>query len=328
MNHRRKLLFALGGSALLAPLGSFAQQAKQTVVVGVLRSADQASGQYLIVAFRQGLRELGYIEGRNLALELRFADGKTERLAALAEELVRLKVDVILASDTPATIAAQRATRVIPIVMASTSDPVGSGLVASLAHPGGNTTGFSNMASDVSPKRLEMLIALIPNLSRVAVLLNSKNPATRAELKGLEEANQRVALKLLALGVETPDQIERAFTAMVQQHAQGVVVTTDSFLSQQRSQIATLALKHRIPSLCGSSRHAEAGSLVSYGRDSAELYRRAATYVDKIVKGARPSDLPIEQPTTIELVINMKTAKALGITIPESMRVRADRVIE
>jgi putative ABC transport system substrate-binding protein len=328
VNNRRKLLVALGGSALLAPFGSFAQQARKSVVVGVLRYGDQPSGQLYVTAFKQGLQELGYIEGRNLALELRYAEGKAERLAVLAEELVRLNVDVILTGDTPSTLAAQRATRVIPIVIGSATDPVGSGLVASLAHPGGNTTGFSNMTSDISPKRLEMLIALIPGLSRVAVLLDPKNPATRLELKSLEEANQRVGLRLLALRVETPEQIERAFAAMVKQRAQGVIVTSNSFFTQQRYQIAGLALKHRIPSLCGNSRFADAGLLVSYGEDSTENYRRAATYVDKIVKGTKPADLPVEQPMTIELVINMKTARAIGIKVPKSILLHANRVIE
>jgi putative ABC transport system substrate-binding protein len=328
VTNRRKLLIALGGSALLAPFGSFAQQARKSVVVGVLRYGDQPSGQLYVAVFKQGLQELGYIEGRNLALELRYAEGKAERLAVLAEELVRLKVDVILTGDTPSTLAAQRATRAIPIVIGSATDPVGSGLVASLAHPGGNTTGFSNMTSDISPKRLEMLIALIPGLSRVAVLLDPKNPATRLELKSLEEANQRVGLKLLALKVETPEQIERAFAAMVKQRAQGVIVTSNSFFTQQRYQIAGLALKHRIPSLCGNSRFADAGLLVSYGEDSTENYRRAATYVDKIVKGTKPADLPVEQPMTIELVINMKTARAIGIKVPKSILLHANRVIE
>jgi len=328
VNTRRKLLVALGGSALLAPFGSFAQQAKKPVVVGYLRFADQPSSQPYIAAFRQGLQELGYIEGRNLALELRFAEGKAERLVVLAEELVKLRVDVLLTSDTPSARAAQRATRVIPIVMGTATDPVGAGLVASLAHPGGNVTGLSNMSNDISPKRLDLLIALVPRLSRVAVLVNPANPATRLELKSLEEANKRTGLKLLALEAKTPDQIERAFGVMVKQRAQGVVMPIDSFFSQQRHQTAELALKHRIPCVGGSQASADAGCLLVYGPNIEENYRRAASYVDKIIKGAKPADLPIEQPTKIELVVNMKTARALGITIPQSILVRADRVIE
>jgi putative ABC transport system substrate-binding protein len=265
MNARRKLLIALGGSALVEPFASFAQQARKSVVVGVLRYGDRPSSQVYVDDFKQGLRELGYIEGRNLALELRFAEGKAERLGVLAEELVRLKVDVILTGDTPSARAAQRATRTIPIVIGTATDPVGSGLVASLAHPGGNITGLSNMSSDISPKRLEMLIAVVPKLSRVAVLLNPSNPATRTELKSLEAANQRAKLKLLALEAETPEQIERAFAAMVRQRAQGVVMTNDALFGQQRHQIAELALKHRIPCLGAIQASADAGLLMSYG---------------------------------------------------------------
>jgi putative ABC transport system substrate-binding protein len=242
--------------------------------------------------------------------------------------LVQLRVDVIITGDTPSTLAVQRATKVIPIIIGSATDPVGTGLVASLAHPGGNTTGVSNFSSDTSPKRLEMLIALVPKLSRVAVLLDSSNPATRMELKSLEEANKGIRLKLLAEEAATPEQIDSAFFAMAAQRAEGVVITNNSFFTQQMNQIAGLALKNRIPSLCDLAEGADAGLLVSYGPNPSENFGRAATYVDKIIKGAKPSDLPIEQPTTIELVINMKTAKALGINIPQSILVRADRVIQ
>ncbi len=324
---RRRLVLALGAGTFV-PLSSFAQQVKKSVVVGLLRHGDFLSSQSYIAALKQGLKELGYIEGKNLTLQLRSADGKAERLAVIAAELVRLKVDVIIAGDTPSTLAAQRATGFIPIVIATSTDPVGSGLVASLARPGGNTTGLSNMSSDISPKRLEMLGALVPKLSRVAVLLNSSNPATRLELKSLEEANKSVGLKLLALEAELPEQIERAFIAMVKQRTEGLVITSDAFFNQQRNQIAKLALKYRLPSMVGIRAGADAGLLMSYGQDIAENYRRAATYVDKIIKGAKPADLPIEQPTTIELVINIKTAKALGINIPNWILLQATRVIE
>jgi putative ABC transport system substrate-binding protein len=242
--------------------------------------------------------------------------------------LVRLKVDIILAMDTPSTRAAQRATSVIPIVIGTSTDPVGSGLVASLARPGGNTTGLSNMASDISPKRLEMLVTLVPKISRVAVLLNSSNPATRAELESLSEANKRAGLKLIALSAETPEQIEHAFAAMAKQRTEGLIIPNDGFFNQQREQIARLALKNRIPSVGGVRAGAEAGMLMSYGQNVNENFHRAATYVDKILKGARPADLPVEQPTTIELVINMQTAKYLGIKIPNSILMRADKVFE
>jgi putative ABC transport system substrate-binding protein len=297
-------------------------------VVGFLRNGDLLTIQPRIAALKQGLQEFGYFEGKNLTLQLRFTDGKAARLAALAEELVQLKVDVIITGDTPSTLAVQRATKVIPIIIGSATDPVGTGLVASLAHPGGNTTGVSNFASDTSPKRLEMLIALVPKLSRVAVLLDSSNPATRMELKSLEEANKGIRLKLLAEDAATPEQIGRAFFAMAEQRAEGVVITYNPFFSQQMKQIAELALKNRIPSLCATSAGADAGLLLSYGSNANEDFRRAASYVNKIIKGAKPGDLPIEQPTTIELVINMKTARALGINIPQSILVRADRVIQ
>lgn len=326
---RRKLLIALGAGALAVPLASFAQQLKKSVVVGVLRYGDRLSFEANLAAFKQGLQELGYLEGKNLTLQMRFADGNAERLAALAEELVRLNVDVVAAMDTPSTRAAQRATKIIPIVIGTSTDPVGAGLVASLARPGGNTTGLSNMSSDISPKKLELLITLLPKISRVGVLLNPSNPATRAELKSLEQANKSVGLKLMALEAETPEQIERAFAAMAKQRVEGVLITNDAFLiSQQGSQIAGLALKNRIPALGVNRASVDAGFLMSYGPNSTTIYRRAASYVDKILKGAKPGELPVEQPTIFELIVNMKTAKALGIKVPQTILVRADKVIE
>ena len=327
MINRRKLLVALGAGALAVPFAAFSQQGNKSVVVGVLRSSDQLSSQGRIAAFKQGLQELGYIEGKNLTLHLRFSDGKAERLAALAEELVKLKVDIIMAADTSATRAAQRATKVIPIVIGTSTDPVASGLVASLARPGGNTTGLSNMASDTGPKRLELLVALVPKMSRVAILLNPSNPSTRAELKNLEEANKHFGLKLLVLEVKTPEQIGQAFAAMVKQRTEGVVITSESLFSQQRVQIAELAAKYRLPSIAFRAEYAQAGVLMSYGPNVNESYRRAATYVDKILKGTKPGDLAVEQATRFDLVINVKTAKALGITIPQSLLARADEVI-
>ena len=297
-------------------------------MVGVLRSSDQLSSQARIDAFKQGLQELGYIEGKNLTLHLRFSDGKAERLAALAEELVQLKVDIIMAADTSATRAAQRATKVIPIVIGTSTDPVASGLVASLARPGGNTTGLSNMASDTGPKRLQLLVTLVPKMSRVAILLNPSNPASRAELKNIEEANKHLGLKLLVLEVKTPEEIGQAFATMVKQRAEGLVITSESLFSQQRVQIAELAVKYRLPSIAFRVEFSEAGVLMNYGPSATASYRHAATYVDKILKGAKPGDLPIEQAIKFDLVINRKTAKALGLTIPQSLLMNADRVIE
>jgi putative ABC transport system substrate-binding protein len=328
MNNRRKLVIALGAGALTAPFASFAQQVKKSVVVGVLRSSDQLSSQARIAAFKQGLQELGYIEGKNLTLQLRFADGKTERLAVLAEELVKSKVDIIMAADTSATRAAQRATKDIPIVIGTSTDPVANGLVASLAHPGGNTTGLSSMLTDTGPKRLELLVAVVPKMSRVAILLNSSNPGMRAQRKTLEEATTQIGLILVALEAATSAQIRQAFATMAKQRVEGVIFTSDSLFSQQRVQIAELAAKYRLPSIAARTEFGEAGVLMSYGPDATEGYRRAATYVDKILKGAKPGDLPVEQPTTFELIVNMKTAKALGIKIPNSILVQATKVIE
>jgi putative ABC transport system substrate-binding protein len=330
MNRRDTVLalLSLGAGTFAVPFAVFSQQVKKMVVVGVLRSSDQVSSQARIDAFKQGLQELGYIEGKNLTLHLRFSDGNAERLAALAAELVQLKVDIIMAADTVATRAAQRATKVIPIVIGTSTDPVASGLVASLARPGGNTTGLSNMASDTGPKRLQLLVALVPKMSRVAILLNPSNPASRAELENIEEANKHFGLKLLVLEVKTPGQIGQAFATMVKQRAEGVVITSESLFSQQRVQIAELALKYRLPSIAFRAEFAEAGVLMNYGPNANASYRHAAIYVDKILKGAKPGDLPIEQATKFDLVINRKTAKALGITIPQSLLMNADRVIE
>ena len=233
-----------------------------------------------------------------------------------------------MAMDTLSTRAAQRASTVIPIVIGTATDPVGNGLVASLARPGGNTTGLSNMASDIVPKRLELLVAILPKITRVAVLVNSANPASRPELKAIEEASKRVGLKLITLEVNRPAQIEQAFSAMTQQRVEGLIVSLDPMLSQQRNLIASLALKNRILAIGGTLLYAEAGMLISYGQNVSESYRRAATYVDKILKGAKAGDLPVEQPTTIELVVNNKTAKALGIKFPQSILVQATTVIE
>jgi len=324
----RRDLLSLVVLALTAPISVFAQKEKTSYIVGVLRYSGRDSNVPYIAAFKQGLESFGYIEGNNLTLHIRYADGEAERLGPLAEELVRLKVDIIMAMDTLSTRAAQRASTVIPIVIGTATDPVGNGLVASLARPGGNTTGLSNMASDIVPKRLELLVAILPKITRVAVLVNSANPASRPELKAIEEASKRVGLKLITLEVNRPAQIEQAFSAMTQQRVEGLIVSLDPMLSQQRNLIASLALKNRILAIGGTLLYAEAGMLISYGQNVSESYRRAATYVDKILKGAKAGDLPVEQPTTIELVVNNKTAKALGIKFPQSILVQATTVIE
>ncbi len=278
--------------------------------------------------FLEGMRELGYIEGKNLLIEWRFADGKSERLSGFAKELVNLNLDVIVAAGTAATSAAQKVTTTIPIVMTNASNPVGSGFVKSLAHPGGNITGLSSITGDLSPKHMEMLLSMVPKLSHVAVMVNPGNSSHKVTLKNVQAAAQRTGIKIVPVEAQTPQEIENAFTVMAREHTGAVIAVSDSFFIQQRRQIAELAAKHRLPSISARREYAEAGFLMSYGQNSADNYRRAATYVDKIFKGAKPGDLPVEQPTKFELFINRKTAKALGLTIPQSLLISADKVIE
>ena len=274
------------------------------------------------------MRDLGYVEGKNLAIEWRFAEGEYERLPGMAAELVQLKVDVIMALGPPAIVAAQKATTTIPIVVVTSVDPVGAGFVKSLARPGGNITGLSNLAGDISSKHLEMLLAVMPKVSRVAVLVNPANPAHAAMLKNVQATAQKIGIKVLPVQAQTPHEIEGAFSMMSREAVGAVIVALDPFLIQQERQIAELAVKHRLPSIFANREYAEAGGLLSYGQNQVDIYRRAATYVDKILKGAKPGELPIEQPTKFELVINLKTAKALGIIIPQSLLLRADEVIQ
>ena len=326
---RRRLLIALFGATCAAPLRTLAQQHKLwRVGFLALRHVDFVDTDYYYGPFRQGMRELGYVEGRNLVIEWRSAEGKAERLPDLAAQLVQLKVDVIVTAGTAATSAAQKATSTLPIVMATTVDPVGSGFVKSLVRPGTNLTGLSNLTVDISPKTLEIMLSLVPRLSHVAVLVNPANSAHAAILKSTQAAAQKLNIKVLPAEARTAQEIERAFSAMAREHAGAVIVAIDAFFIQQGRQIADLAAKHRLPSMSGSREYVEAGGLMSYGQNLADNYRRAATYVDKIFKGAKPGDLPVEQPTTFELFISRKAARALGITIPQSILVRADKVIE
>ena len=329
MTTRRKLLVVLG-AALAAPLASFAQQPGKIWRIGFLapRSRPTSAEPDVYSAFPQGMRQLGYIEGKNFVIEWRFADGKFERLPGLAAELVQMKVDVIVAAGTVATQVAQRATTTIPIVIAASLDPVGSGFVKSLTRPGGNITGLSLATSDFSPKHLELLMTVAPKLSRVAVLVNPDNSAHPALLKSVQAAAQKLGVQVLPVSARTPEDIERGFSMMKRERAEAVIVATDAFFFLQRRQIAELALRLRLASMATNRQHAEAGDLMSYGQNVADFYRRAATFVDKILKGAKPGELPIEQPTIFELVINRKTAKALGLTIPQELLLRADRVIE
>ena len=330
MNNRRKLLVALGASVIAAPPSSFAQLQGKIWRVGFLasRSRPESLDSDVYGAFVREMRELGYFEGKNLVIEWRFADAKYERLPALAAELVQLNVNLIVAGGSPAVGAAQKATTTIPIVMGSIVDPVGSGFVASLARPGGNITGLSNLIGDMGPKHLEMLLGVMPKLSRVAVLLNSGNPSHALVLKSVQTAAQGTGVKILPVEARTSQEIETAFSMMAKEKAQAVFIIPDSIFTMHRRQIAEMAARIRLPSISAVGNYAEAGILMSYSPNFADTWRRAASYVDKIFKGAKPADLPVEQPTKFELVINGRTAKALGLTIPQSLLVSADKVIE
>ena len=330
MNKRRKLLIALGAGALAAPFGTVAQQQGKVWRVGVLANLSRPASieSHFYGGFLRGMRELGYVEGNNLVIEWRFSDGKTERLPGLAAELVNLAVDVVLATSSPATGAAQKAIVNIPIVMASVGDPVGSGFVKTLARPGGNITGLSNLNVDISPKLMEMLHSMVPKLARIAVLVNPDNAFHATSLKSIHAEAKRKGIAALSFEARTPQEIEIAFSQMVGQKAGALVVGGDPLYNQQSRQIVQLATKYRLPSTAALWEYAESGGLMSYQANSADQYRRAATYVDRIFKGAKPADLPVEQPTKFELIINRKTAKALGLTIPQSLLIRSDKVIE
>jgi putative ABC transport system substrate-binding protein len=313
------------GLAVAAARELSAQTTAKAPVIGLLDGGERLEWW---AAFRQQLRELGYVEGRNVAFEARYARGKFETLPALAEDLVRLKVALIVTSGRVATQAAMRATSVIPIVTATGDDPVEAGLVTSLGRPGGNVTGVTSLGAGLVGKRFELLLEILPKLSRLAVLWDGKNPTAAAALRELEAAAGRAKVALQRADVKSGDELAHAFSAMTREHAGAVFVIADPMLYAERRRIGDLALKHRLPSMHGVPDYVEAGGLVSYGPSYANLFRRAAAYVDKILKGARPGDLPIEQPTEIALILNLKTARALGVTIPPSILLRAERVIE
>lgn len=327
MNRRGAIaaLVALGTVAASRP--SSAQQGGKVWRVGYLSPSASVNSQYTD-AFLKGMRELGYVEGKNLVIEWRSADGELERLPGLATELVHLKVDVIVAVASPAIGAAQKATTTIPIVMAITGDPVGSGFVKSLARPGGNITGLSNMGGDTGPKLFDLLLSVMPRLSRVGVLVTPTSTTYRVISESVQAAAQKARVKTLVAEASSSQEIDDAFSMMARERVDAVIVGNSSFFSQQRRQIAELALKYGIPSMFSIRANVEAGGLISYGQNIADDFRRSATYVDKILKGAKPADLPVEQPMSFELVVNLKTAKALGLTIPQEILLRADEVIQ
>jgi putative ABC transport system substrate-binding protein len=305
-----------------------AQQTKKIPRIGYLTVSSLSANVARIEAFRQGLRELGYVEGKNIVIEWRSAEGKFERQGELAAELVRLKVDVIVTSGPTMTRAAKEATVTIPIVMAFDSDPIGNGFVASLARPGGNITGLSALSPELSGKQLELLKEIIPKLSRAAVLGNSSEPANPKTLKEIELAAGALRVQLQPLDVLGPKDIETAFRAATKAHADALLALPSAIISDHRSRIANLALKNRLPVMYFRREFVEDGGLMSYGTSFTDLSRRTATYVDKILKGAKPADLPVEQPTKIEFVINLKAAKQIGLTIPPNVLARADKVIK
>ena len=329
MNKRRRLVIALGTGALAAPLACFAQQQRSKVArIGLLEASSASSSAKSREALIRGLRELGYMEGKNIIIEERWADGKYEHLPGLAAELVQMKVDVILAGGTPAVQAAQQATTTIPIVMVRTGDPVGSGFVQSLSRPGRNITGLSNMSAEVASKYLELLRAAVPKLSRVTVLVNPANPLHSDLLKRVWATEKANSVTISPVEASTASQIEAAFGAMTRERAGALIVLADPFFSSQARRIAGLATQQRLPTMFWTGALVQYGGLMSYGQNNAEHYYRAATYVDKILKGAKPGDLPVEQATKIEFVINLKTAKAIGLTIPPQLLLQADEVIE
>ena len=309
-------------------LSADAQQPTKIPRIGFLGATYPSTNAARIEAFRQGLRELGYVEGKSVVIEYRWAEGKTERLPSLAAELVRLKEDIIVTAGTAVTRPAKEATSTIPIVMSFDNDPVGSGFVASLARPGGNITGLSALAPELSGKRLELLKEIVPRLSRVAVFGTSTQPGNAQSLKEIELAAAAFGVKLQYLEVRDPKDNETAFQAARKGHADAVLVLSSPVIFSQRTQIADLAVKNRVPVIFPQSEYVEDGGLMSYAPNYPDLFRRAATYVDKILKGAKPADLPVEQPKKFEFIINLKAAKQIGLTIPPNVLVRADRVIK
>ncbi|MBI3058302.1 MAG: ABC transporter substrate-binding protein [Deltaproteobacteria bacterium] len=324
---KRSFVLFLIGIALSAA-DAEAQQPKKLWRIGLLSSSSPSLHAPRLDALRQGLRELGYVEGQNIIMEHRYAEGKLERLPNLAAELVRLKVDVIVAGGTRVTAAAKQATSAIPIVVGGAGDLVTAGLVGSLVYPGGNVTGVSSLSPDLSGKRLELVREALPKAVRVAALLNPNNPGYGPTLKGIEVAVQALGLTLQSLAVRSPNDFESAFGAAIKGRADALFVTTDALFNSYLTPIVELAAKNRLPAMYDRNDFVEAGGLMSYGVNRADLYRRAAYYVDKILNGVKPADLPVEQPTKFELVINLKAAKALGLAIPHDVLMRANKVIQ
>jgi len=320
---------ALAAISLLCGCEVPEHRATKVPRIGFLAVGSREGRAFLIEGFLQGLREHGYVEGRNILIEYRFSEGRNERLPDLAVELVSLKVDLILASGSPASLAASQATSTIPIVMGSlAADPIETGLIASLAHPGGNITGMTEMAAQLGEKRLELIKQIVPAVSRVAVLWNPPNPAYGPVLKVLEATAPKLGMELQRLEVRIPDEFEGALQSATKQRVGALFVPGDPLVTNRPRMVADLALKYRLPTVTDFRELPRAGGLLSFGPDLVDSYRRAATHVDKILKGAKPGDLPMEQPTKFDLVVNLKTAQVLGVTIPSSILTQATEVIQ
>ena len=320
------VLFVVGTT--MWPLQIHAQQSQKIPRIGVLLPGAPASWSLRTKVFLDGLRELGYVEGRTITIEWKWGDNQLDTLPGLAADLVRSNADVIVTVGTPAAKALKATTRTIPIVMALVGDPIAAGLVDNLARPGGNATGFSIVAPELGTKRLELLKEIVPNLSSIAVLSNTNNPQSKIEMKEMQTAAQAMGLQLHPAEISTEDGLEDAFVAMNKAAAQALILLTDAILFDQRRRTVALASKYKLPAVYFLSAFVEEGGLMSYGPSDADLFRRAAGYVDRILKGTKPGELPVEQPTKFDLYINLRTAKTLGVTIPESFLTRADKVIE
>jgi putative ABC transport system substrate-binding protein len=325
--NRRAFLTLLSGTATY-PLAARAQQRPNIPRIGYLFSFTQTEGRHLWEACRQGLRELGYVEGRSISVEPRFAEGRHERLPVLADELVRRNVDIIVSAATPASRAAKAATTTIPIVIVAVGEPVKVGLVTSLARPGGNVTGLSLLTTDLSGKRLELLREFVPKLARVGVLKNPDNPVSAVFWEETQAAARNLGIELQSTDARNPKQIDGAFEQVAARRDDAIIVFDDPVLWSHRARVVELAAARRIPAMYGLRDFVDVGGLMSYGPDRPDQYRRTAIFVDKIIKGAKPADLPVERPTKFELIFNRKTARALGLEVPTSLLLRADEIVE
>ena len=322
---RRAFITLVGGSISAAPLAASGQQAGQVSRIGLLTAGVSPDR---IDAFREGLRQLGYLEGQNIVIEMRSSEGKSERLASLATELVKLNVSVIVASSSDTTRAAEDVTKTIPIVMALSGDPVGAGFAASLARPGGNITGFTTLVAGLYTKRLQLLREAVPKLRRVAALWRRENPSHRAIVKEIEEAATSLGLQVHLAELRDPSELQRAFSTITKARAGAFLVPGDNMFDVVKGQLLDLASRNQLPAMYAAKTYVEAGGLMSYAADQNDLFHRAAGYVDRILKGTKPGDLPIQQPTKFEFFINLKTANALGLAIPRTLILQADKIIE